>query len=335
MKTCGGVDIAAHAAITWNMNHAQGCQNGENSAIIGDVTKLECWEQILERAPNFFTVSSSCKSFSPAGNRSGWNSDDAKALAMTIRWLQLHGVEIFVLENVPSLMTHDQWRHQFLELLKYCDFQIRWYAISELGDVHPAERSRLLMLIVKRSEEKQALKHQTMRSNNQCTNSVTLWNAKRWMNLPEELQRDAAVDDDILQTYLQEDRMPHFMRQRIMFSCKSEAQYVRTVKSCEKIPTGTMMASYTNQHSMNGIILGSLRSQENAVRFWHPVELLLAAGTWGDICVPRNLQIAMEGVGNCITEYHAIGALLHACVVIDEMHGKPNIFGERFRQKEI
>jgi len=69
------------------------------------------------------------------------------------------------------------------------------------------------------------------------------------------------------------------------------------------------MASYTSQHKMPGVILGQLVDQEGC-RFIHPVESLINAGITERIVVPREVGLATRIVGNMITEFHALLALL-------------------------
>ena len=72
------------------------------------------------------------------------------------------------------------------------------------------------------------------------------------------------------------------------------------------------MASYGNQHNLtdDGTILGCIRRDSEGWRYLHAVEALIALGITSPASVPRSQRRANTGVGNSISESHALIGLI-------------------------
>ena len=68
------------------------------------------------------------------------------------------------------------------------------------------------------------------------------------------------------------------------------------------------MASYGNQRNLtqDGIILGCIRKDNHGWRYLHAVEAILALGITKNAYVSRVPRLANVGVGNSISEAHAL-----------------------------
>ena len=67
-----------------------------------------------------------------------------------------------------------------------------------------------------------------------------------------------------------------------------------------------------NQHNLTqeGTILGCIRRDSDGWRYLHTVEAILALGVTGPVIMPRSQNQANIGVGNSISESHALVGLL-------------------------
>ena len=101
VSTVGAGDWAIEAVETWNRNHLHK-HDGQRAQIL-DFSNLTDWQKVVESNANVITVSSSCRSFSFAGRRMGWNSDDGRHLALTIAYASRHGFQLMLLENVCTI----------------------------------------------------------------------------------------------------------------------------------------------------------------------------------------------------------------------------------------
>ena len=72
------------------------------------------------------------------------------------------------------------------------------------------------------------------------------------------------------------------------------------------------MRSYTQQHLFRGVargtdkLLGDLRNQESRVRFFAPVEILIALGVTNPVNLPLSIVSGCQQVGNSIAQVHAL-----------------------------
>ena len=141
---------------------------------------------------------------------------------------------------------------------------------------------------------------------------ISLWETKRWMTLSEELMYDLILDDQTIEKYAKQSSMTYAMRQKVQVWNRVSALFARAITSNMAMPAGTMMAGYNHQHVIaettgSNQILGSLRHVKDLTfRFVHPIEVVLAMGSVFGIVLPRNIRLSMTGVGNCISEMHAL-----------------------------
>lgn len=87
----------------------------------------------------------------------------------------------------------------------------------------------------------------------------SFWEQDRWLNPPEDFLVAQCIDENIKHEYCNYDRLPSFMKAQVYVRHPMEVLISRCVKSNLPLPSGTVMARYTQQHSLQGDILGSLR----------------------------------------------------------------------------
>eukprot|EP00435_Cladocopium_sp_Y103_P043731 s2239_g12.t1 len=313
ISVVGASDIDHQVTEIWNSNRMLTNKTSSVVAQVMDVKEIENWESVVEAGSNCVSISSSCKSFSLAGLQKGWQSEDGQTLAIALFFAARHGFRCIVLENVSNLRHDPKLYQQLKDILSFCGLEIAYEGVISMRCVHPAERTRLIMVIAQKDDpamqhgfECKFVDHVQQKTGN------SLWESKRWMTLPEELIDDLLLDEQTLDQYAKHTSMPQAMRQKMQVWNRVSALYARTITSKMAMPAGTMMAGYNHQHIIaestgSKQILGSLRHVKDLTfRFVHPIEVVVALGTVFGVVLPRNIRLSMSGVGNCISEMHAL-----------------------------
>ena len=310
VSTVGAGDWAIEAVETWNRNHLHN-HEGQRAQIL-DFSNLTDWQKVVESNANVITVSSSCRSFSFAGRQMGWNSDDGRHLALTIAYASRHGFQLMLLENVAPLLQDKTFRQMLDQILSYFGYRIIYETCINISTFQPVDRSRAILVVC----------HETLQVHTgNCDEIVrnlfddiptSLWQRCRWLEIENPLREDAGIPCDAMEELSKFDRLPSFLKSRTFSRVTHEVLETRKIRSCKHIPSGTIMASYGNQHNLseNGTILGCIRCDSAGWRYLHPVEAILAMGVTGPVILPRSFRQASIGVGNSIAETHALVGLL-------------------------
>ncbi|CAL1165619.1 unnamed protein product, partial [Cladocopium goreaui] len=312
ISVVGASDIDPHSTQIWNMNRKLINKKEVVDAQIMDVRDIEHWEKVMEAETNCVTLSSSCKSFSLAGLKKGWQSEDGQTLACALLLAAKHGFRCILLENVANL-KHDPKLYQILTaVLDFCGLEIAYEGVISMTGIHPVERTRLIMVVKQKHDEEVQESESNFMSHYEQKAGISLWETKRWMTLSEELMYDLILDDQTIEKYAKQSSMTYAMRQKVQVWNRVSALFARAITSNMAMPAGTMMAGYNHQHVIaettgSNQILGSLRHVKDLTfRFVHPIEVVLAMGSVFGIVLPRNIRLSMNGVGNCISEMHAL-----------------------------
>ena len=132
------------------------------------------------------------------------------------------------------------------------------------------------------------------------------------MDLPEQIRQDVVLPANVEQEFRKYVRLPSFMKTRAFCNTPDAVIESRRIRSTGLIASGTIVASYGNQHAIsdNGVILGSLRWDEKGWRYLHAVEALIALGVTGPVVLSRDQRESMYGTGNAISETHALVGLV-------------------------
>eukprot|EP00435_Cladocopium_sp_Y103_P065488 s275_g27.t1 len=333
ISVVGAADIDPHSTQVWNMNRRLINQKSPAVAQILDVREIENWETVMEAETNGISLSSSCKSFSLAGLKKGWQSEDGQTLATALLFAAQHGFRCIVLENVSNLKHDPKLFQTLVEILKFCGLEIAYEGVISMSSVHPVERTRLIMIIKQRGDE-------AVQDGGKCDFTshleqkagTSLWGTRRWMTLPDELIHDVILDEQTLDQYAKASSMPHAIRQKVQVWNRVSALFARAITSNMAMPAGTMMAGYNHQHIIaetmgSNQILGSLRHVRDLIfRFVHPIEVVMAMGTVFGVVLPRNIRLSMNGVGNCISEMHALIGLAAGFQVWKDLFPRVGVF---------
>lgn len=310
LKIAGALEWDAPTAEMWDMHNASahGC-----CCTVGDITSIDVWTDAMNDIhPHILTLSSSCVQFSFAGPQLGWQSREGHALAAALHYAAKSGIEIVLVENVGNLRSCIEFWNGFIAVTEYCNFQIAAEGVVNVQHLHPVNRARELIVLVAKSGRVDQLPHVLISDG--CVPGRyprTLWEMDRWLNPPEEMLRSQHIHDSILPEHKCYDRLPPTMKAQVYVRHPTEVMLSRCVKSNQPLPSGTIMAKYTQQHTLDGDILGSLRrTNQDSARFLHPLEMMVACGISSPCVVPESGTLGYKIVGNCITEMHALVGLV-------------------------
>lgn len=319
LKVVGGGDLDETMTQMWNWNsqsfHAQPPGEPFPQSFNLDVRDEEAWDVALSQGANCFTMSSPCRSFSSAGNVKGWDATDARSLGVGLKLAQLHGAKALLLENVPNLMKNRTLWQNLQAIIRYCGFSIAFHGCYESNHMHPVDRTRLLMVICPTEEFHRTSWPTQVMDDVHTIPQQNLWDSKRWITVPEELYQDLILQPEVLELYAARKHMPAGMLEKVHTPSRGEHLFARRIKSTDSIPSGTLMAMYGKQHDLvantDKKILGSLRGlSQDHYRFLHPVEAAVATGITGSLTMPRDFHTSAHALGNCITEYHSLVAIM-------------------------
>lgn len=311
----------------WNRNSAELDQENPTCHVL-DLTKHEDWNISVETGSNSASLSTPCKSFSSGGLVQGFDSREGQYLPIALQMARVHGYQLLLVENVANLWLDGSLKSKLIDILQFVGYEIAYGRILSLSTAHPAERSRLLLVLTaKDADFGDALPILDFMSGVHIPRQLNLWSTDRWLDPPESLLHQLVLDDEVLNQYASKKRLPATMRNNLQCDSRDEILWQRTVRSNQMMPSGTMMASYNRQHDFqeNKVIYGSLRRHNydsfqwrppHQYRFFHAAEVAVAMGLSTKIHLPRNDCWSMTAVGNCIAEFHAIAALSAALRII-------------------
>eukprot|EP00438_Fugacium_kawagutii_P033764 Skav215080 [mRNA] locus=scaffold2575:211054:212637:+ [translate_table: standard] len=284
-----------------------------------DITQLHTWEHAVSSGADTVTLSTPCKSFSLGGNQHGWDTLDGTSLAVALQMSKQYGFTTILVENVANLWLDRSFR-AFLEgILRFLGLQIAFQRIVTLTNLHPAERSRLLLVLHPSETEISAgLPVLDFLYDLPMRNPMTLWSMDRWMDPPDELLIPMIIPADVLEQYMDKKRLPSTMKNQMQVDGPREVLWTRTIRSGQVMPAGCLMAMYTRQHEFGDkVIYGSLRKHKAEIgclppigpqsyRFLHPGETAVSMGTALPLILPQNSAWSSTAIGNSIAEMHAL-----------------------------
>eukprot|EP00438_Fugacium_kawagutii_P023083 Skav219025 [mRNA] locus=scaffold2142:585253:586332:+ [translate_table: standard] len=188
--TKGAADLDAHMVTLWNQN-ARRLDNGLDEppqCRQMDITCLHTWEHAVACGADTVTLSTPCKSFSLGGNQHGWETTDGMALAVALLMSKQYGFQTILVENVANLWLDGSFRSFLDAILRYVGLQLAFQRLVTLTNLHPAERSRLLLVLHPiEACETSGLPVLDFLYDLPLRNPMTLWSMDRWMEPPEEL----------------------------------------------------------------------------------------------------------------------------------------------------
>eukprot|EP00438_Fugacium_kawagutii_P008457 Skav217438 [mRNA] locus=scaffold1729:386153:403995:+ [translate_table: standard] len=324
VETTGSADCDPCMVTLWNENSKEIHKGSDHCprCVQLDIKSRQDWEIPVQQESDSVTLSTPCKSFSLAGNQAGWLNSDGQCLAVALFMARLHDYPIVIVENVANLWMDRDFRQHLIKILEFLGLRIAFHRTISLSVAHPAERSRLLLVLEPETPPNQvSLPVLDFLQTLNCRHR-TLWDAARWIEVPDELLQSLILPADVLQQYANRRRLPNNMKSQMTVDSKEEVLWVRTVRANQVMPAGCIMAMYNRQHTFDDDkpIYGSLvrhkffpvnigPPHQIVYRFFHAAELAMAMGQSTPLILPRNDNWSTMAVGNSISEFHAIAGL--------------------------
>ena len=317
-EVVGAGDWDEHAVATWNENASYRHGDATVKACQLNFADVDSWAHVVSSGAEVLSMSSSCKSFSFAGRQQGWNAIDGKHLAMSLAFAALHGFRHIALENVAPLIE-GKFRQQLEDVLSHYHFRIIFETVFNIQNSHPVDRNRAIFLISSVASDRRLHELESQVHHFFTGDPVSLWLSGRWMDIPEPIRQDVTIPPCVEQEFRKYVRLPSFMKSRTFCNASDAVIECRRIRSNGLIASGTIVASYGNQHALsdNGIILGSLRWDGKGWRYLHAIEALLALGVTGPVVLSRGQRESMYGTGNAISESHALVGLVALKYLLD------------------
>ena len=336
IRTPLACDIAEEAVESFSLTHGFhpagqiGCQEilTRPTACVADASQGLFWMAASSLGCNTATASWPCQSFSVAGGRQGWAAPGGQSFRDMLDFCRLSGIRFLLLENVPEVWNDLNLRATLIAAIHEAGFRFLFAEILKLEHVVPAQRSRFIGVAEKGGENskwtiEQAMKvKQAFQGPDRCLQVEGMWFA----SLPDGIATQCFLTDKEIGIYSCVRRSPKWVTNQ------QDALARRLVNADSRIPATTLMRSYTQQHLFRGVargtdkLLGDLRTQQSRVRFFAPVEILLALGVTNPVNLPLSIVAGCQQVGNSIAQAHALAGIWVAifCCDLNATGSKPD-----------
>ena len=187
--------------------------------------------------------------------------------------------------------------------------------VLKLEHVVPAQRSRFIGVITKLAHVQWTPQHagKVKRAFQGPLRSLQL--ESMWFaGVPAALMTQSLLTSQEIEIYSCVRRSPK------QVATAKDALLRRVISPEARIPATSLMRSYTRQHLFHGVahgtdkLLGDLRTQQDRLRFFTPVEIIAALGITNPVDLPLDIVSGSQQVGNSIAEVHALAGIWVAFV---------------------
>ena len=342
-----GIEIELRACLSYAVAHAATlCSAHElssalkfspdqNFIVCADLMNKQWWQAACAWNPHVVTISSSCKPWSTAALGQGLCRSDGLLLFKSILLCRLIQPPVICLEQVQgfSVHPHKEW---IIRGLRYCGYQISWQGSLDLQDQAPTSRVRWLCIATRVSDNLSPLRIQPW---NRVTGHTPISeDAVLSFNFPES--KHLALSPDTADM-AGNPKYHKTLRNRTVIT-PSEVLNSRINDGLAITPT--FMAMYGSQHELDFTLLvrngyfGHFKREEHfpfQCRYWHPLEIVLLHGHFGDVWLGDSLSHNFQFVGNMIAIPHALFVLLHVASIVGTTSLTPFWVFSQFRQLKM
>ena len=342
-----GVEIDLHACLSYAVAHsAILCQPGELDRILqqfpdrdiivsADVMNTIWWQAASKWNPHVITLSSSCKPWSSAALGQGLCRADGLLLFRCLLMCRFFQPPIICIEQVNGFALHPH-KHWIIRTLHYCGYRISWQGSLDLQDQSPTARIRWLCIAVRVSDQLPPLKIQP-------------WNR---IVSKSPISEDAIFtfsDSELQQLVISPETADLAANSKFHKSLKGKQLVTPKEVMNSRVNDGhsvtpTFMAMYGSQHDLDLSFLekfgyfGHFKLQAELpfqCRYWHPLEIILLHGHFGDAWLDSNIHQSYLSVGNMIAIPHALFVLLHVANCVGTVLLTPFWVFTRFHQVKL
>ena len=269
-----------------------------------------------------------CPAFSKGGSDGGkgWSHPDALPFKCLFGKMRLSRPWIVWLENVPPLKTDALFYNELAAWCEWSGYHIHWDAVTSLGGYSTVDRCRFLAVLQRKEGpwvDKDDFKIQHRVKQGMAGDRV-------WCTLPRDLVAQHTLDPETKAMYFCREYLPADVRNSPEMLMERYITRYRTLTPEDRVPGGTVMASYGNQHCLSkralkqkGIFgkLVKISPDAEDFRWLSAGEIALALGITTPCWFPNNARLALHVLGNSMAEQHAILTLQ---VLLKSMGTWPN-----------
>ena len=284
-------------------------------AYVADASQGQFWMFAAAQKCNIATASWPCQSFSLAGGRQGWSAPGGLAFKDMLAFCSICGIQFVLLENVPEVWSDLGLRATLIANVLSEGYRFIFAEVLKLEHVVPVQRSRFIGVITKLAHVQWTPQHagkvkQAFQGPLRSLQLESMWFAE----VPAALMTQSLLTSQEIEIYSCVRRSPK------QVATAKDALLRRVISPEARIPATSLMRSYTRQHLFHGVahgtdkLLGDLRTQQDKLRFFTPVEIIAALGITNPVDLPIDIVSGSQQVGNSIAEVHALAGIWVALV---------------------
>ena len=272
-------------------------------AYVADASQGQFWMFAAAQKCNIATASWPCQSFSLAGGRQGWSAPGGLAFKDMLAFCSICGIQFVLLENVPEVWSDLGLRATLIANVLSEGYHFIFAEVLKLEHVVPVQRSRFIGVITKLAHVQWTPQHagkvkQAFQGPLRSLQLESMWFAE----VPAALMTQSLLTSQEIEIYSCVRRSPK------QVATAKDALLRRVISPEARIPATSLMRSYTRQHLFHGVahgtdkLLGDLRTQQDKLRFFTPVEIIAALGITNPVDLPIDIVSGSQQVGNSIAE---------------------------------
>ena len=275
---------------------------------IQDVADVRWQRSVTTHRHEYWTISSSCQSWSTAGNGAGLGDPRGMTLPQSLAAARIFRPKAILVEQVQGFRKHEDYSH-FLALTHWAGYFCWHEDICELSELCPVKRPRYLAIFLRESENWDALP-----SYIRWGDFPTIYplNFGSWIpSTPAEFQALKPTETEKA-FYMHPDLFPQKRKENISQHRIFEAR----VPGLTRIQPVTM-AMYGQQHHLSLNLLlqkglhGYFCQEAGEYRWFKPMELILMHLQTDAIVILKPIEQAWRIIGNQIAMPHALLLLLN------------------------
>ena len=284
-----------------------------------DVQNPDTWVAISLVNPDTILGSPPCQPWSSAGTSCGLQSLDGKVFQSVLRQAAMVGVLVVVLENVPGLPRHQDFRELVGDAEKR-GLKLALHGTYACAKVLPVHRDRWLGTFVHESVQFDAAK-QTManaisfadRAFEAVATSPTIRDADvSHVNMNASEKRQLTIPGELVGMLSQIEYAPQWLKNRlkgIPNPTKDHVFQARVVTDCQQFIG--FMAMYGKQHTIPDDLLRSkglqtmLFNDGTGIRYISPWEMIASMGYPSDTVLSSDIEVSWRMAGNGLSVAHA------------------------------
>eukprot|EP00438_Fugacium_kawagutii_P008490 Skav210942 [mRNA] locus=scaffold713:182756:187325:+ [translate_table: standard] len=351
-----GVDSSWEAITQYAVQHDANVINGfcsfpvtlldrqKHPAIWGDISEtaffgFPSWTpQVMTWAPDFVCFSSPCPPWSSAGSGTGLSVEEGQLFAKSVALIRLLQPRLVGIEQVAGFPAHSHSK-LLVEQLRAAGYQIMWQGVLDAAQFGSSTRQRWLCLAgLQRVDELDMPLIQSWIKKHGVTPS-SMQTILPWE--PSVLEK-LLVSDDALAKARDIEYLPSNGKFRVF---NNQDAVLKSRCNDGSNTTKTFMAMYGSQHQINdqrlrerGLLVhfAQLPQENNVIRYWHPLEIMLQHLSIRKLFSPENLVVGWRHAGNLICIPHATFILVNGLNSLKDMSPKmrlPAVFADLWASK--